>query len=236
MKAKDLAKATLAAAAVLGGAALLRGDAVVPFGAGSVVRVGHVLSAGGSVGAGGQIHNVGQTVIGDSAGGAVDLHAGALAVMVRYTPLPEAPTALATTVVGGFTVDLEWTDGSSNEDGFLIQRREGGGPFAYLDTAGADQTAYTDSACTPDTDYAYRVCAVRDEARSDWSNQADAETPMPGDTDLDGFVGNTDASTFVDHWLESGCTWSDGDFTDDGFVGNKDASLLLDHWLEADED
>ncbi|MBN1590711.1 MAG: exo-alpha-sialidase [Pirellulales bacterium] len=53
---------------------------------------------------------------------------------------------------------------------------------------------------------------------------------VPGDTDGDGNVDATDASTLAEHWGNTNATWATGDFNDDGLVNAYDASILAAHW------
>jgi hypothetical protein len=54
--------------------------------------------------------------------------------------------------------------------------------------------------------------------------------PIPGDTNGDGHVDQTDAATVATHWGMSGMSWSDGDFNGDGVVNAADASILAANW------
>lgn len=75
---------------------------------------------------------------------------------------PVAPSGLSATVPSGSQVDLTWTDNSTDEDYFRIERApDAAGPWALLgSTAGADVTAYSDMTVSPYTTYYYRVKAV----------------------------------------------------------------------------
>ena len=66
---------------------------------------------------------------------------------------------------------LTWTDNSSNEDGFKIERMTDG---SYVDvgTVGANLASYTDSGLLAGAIYCYRVRAFNSTAISDPSNQA----------------------------------------------------------------
>jgi hypothetical protein len=57
---------------------------------------------------------------------------------------PTAPSALTATAVSSTQIDLGWTDNSSNEQGFRIERCMGAGctSFAEVATVGADVTSY----------------------------------------------------------------------------------------------
>lgn len=52
---------------------------------------------------------------------------------------------------------------------------------------------------------------------------------MPGDTDGDNRVDETDAATLAAHWGQSG-DWYDGDFNGDGVINAVDASILAANW------
>jgi hypothetical protein len=95
---------------------------------------------------------------------------------------PAAPTGLTAAAVDHDTIDLDWTDNATNEDGFLIQRKLGvGGTFGNLDTVGANQTSYSDNSCDPETAYCYQVRAYNTAGDSAWSNEA-CDTTLSGST------------------------------------------------------
>ncbi|MCK7524456.1 MAG: hypothetical protein MZV64_45930 [Ignavibacteriales bacterium] len=58
---------------------------------------------------------------------------------------------------------LSWTDNSTNELGFYIERKNGDtlsvDPYVVIDTVGADAVSYNDLGRTPNTTYTYRVQA-----------------------------------------------------------------------------
>lgn len=83
---------------------------------------------------------------------------------------PEAPTLLVTSTASDSTVELSWTDNSSNEDGFKIERRqEGQAAYTQIATVGEDVTSYTDSGLNNDIVYFYRVRAYNEAANSDYT-------------------------------------------------------------------
>jgi hypothetical protein len=72
---------------------------------------------------------------------------------------PTAPTSLTATEDTG-DVDLAWTDNSSDETDFVIERSRGGSPHFYqIATVAAGVTTYTDTAVDPGYTYYYRVKA-----------------------------------------------------------------------------
>jgi FtsP/CotA-like multicopper oxidase with cupredoxin domain len=90
---------------------------------------------------------------------------------------PVAPSNLVATAVSSSAIDLVWSDGSDNEDGFEIERSEGGANnFSSVASAGIDQQAYSDSGLAADTAYDYRVRAINGAGQSNYSNTASATT------------------------------------------------------------
>jgi titin len=75
------------------------------------------------------------------------------------------------------TVTLNWTDNSTNETGFAIERRNGAGVFVQIATVGANVTAFLDTTVQPKTTYTYRVRAFNVAGFSLYSNEATAITP-----------------------------------------------------------
>jgi hypothetical protein len=73
--------------------------------------------------------------------------------------LPATPGDVRATVVSGSRVDVSWHDRSHNEDGFRVDRRAGGGAFAFLASVGANVTGYADTTVVAYTTYTYRVRA-----------------------------------------------------------------------------
>jgi hypothetical protein len=72
---------------------------------------------------------------------------------------------------------IRWTDGSTNEAGFRIQRKTGsGGSYADRATLGAGVTSWTDTGLSPGTTYSYRVLAYNDVGSSNYSNEASGTT------------------------------------------------------------
>jgi hypothetical protein len=72
---------------------------------------------------------------------------------------PAAPSNLMAAITGGNSAVLTWTDNSSTETGFRIERKVGTGSYATLTTKAANTTTHTDTPLTPGT-YTYRVIAT----------------------------------------------------------------------------
>ena len=91
---------------------------------------------------------------------------------------PAAPTDFIATGVGtGPTfMTLSWTDNASGEDGFIIERKQGAGAFAVIDTIAADAVTYLDDdgglGLSPNNVYGYRIKAYKGAAESAYSNES----------------------------------------------------------------
>lgn len=72
---------------------------------------------------------------------------------------PAVPTALTATAASSTQIDLTWTDNSTTESGFQIERSTDGATFAQVATVGADVTAYANGGLSSGTTYYYRVRA-----------------------------------------------------------------------------
>ena len=93
---------------------------------------------------------------------------------------PTAPNALNASAASSSQIDLTWADNSNDEDGFAIERQNGGAGFTEIATVGAAVTAYSDSGLAPSTSYEYRVRAFNAHGDSAYSNTAGASTPGGG--------------------------------------------------------
>ncbi|RPJ32254.1 MAG: hypothetical protein EHM35_11630, partial [Planctomycetaceae bacterium] len=83
---------------------------------------------------------------------------------------PAAPDGLEANFEDGPVVNLAWTDNSTDETGFVIERAENGGAFSPLASVGANITTYADTAVFGGITYDYRVAAVNGVVQSDYSN------------------------------------------------------------------
>ncbi|MCI0590483.1 MAG: fibronectin type III domain-containing protein [Gammaproteobacteria bacterium] len=75
-------------------------------------------------------------------------------------------------------MNLSWTDNSSNETRFKIERKTGPrGKFVQIATVGANVTTYQNTGLTAGTSYFYRVRANNASGDSTYSNTATVTTP-----------------------------------------------------------
>ena len=100
-------------------------------------------------------------------------------------PPVAAPTNLQAVKNGTDTtnVDLTWKDNSTNELGFVIQRKLGDSTsvalYSNIDTVAANVTSFVDTTTSDTTKYTYRIYAYNADTVSVYSNAATYTTPMP---------------------------------------------------------
>lgn len=97
-------------------------------------------------------------------------------VSTFVTVLPAAPTNLTANGSAGANSDIQltWSDNSSAEDGYSVERRLNNGTFGEIATLGPDSTSYLDGSCLPNELYIYRVRAFTtgaDPLESKYSNE-----------------------------------------------------------------
>jgi hypothetical protein len=83
---------------------------------------------------------------------------------------------LTATPVGG-GAHLTWRDNSSDEDMFMIMKKEGAGAFMTLTTVRANTTLHHDVATMSGRTYTYMIHAMKGEVLSDPSNEVTVMIP-----------------------------------------------------------
>jgi hypothetical protein len=111
--------------------------------------------------------------------------------------LPEKPSNLSATTLSSTQIDLSWSDNSSNELGFKIERKVSGGTYSEIARVGANVTTYSDKNCNEGTIYTYRVRAHNAAGDSNFSNEASATTLSAG-----GGGSQDDVEAFVTRFYE----------------------------------
>ena len=100
------------------------------------------------------------------------------AATLRLLAPPAAPSGLTASAASGTEVRLAWADGSTNEDGFRVERSiDGGATFAQVAVLGANATAFADTGLSAGRSYAYRIRAYNANGASGYTNVATATTP-----------------------------------------------------------
>ena len=103
-----------------------------------------------------------------------------------FEDLPPAPPAgLHATNVTASEVDIAWTDRSTNENGFRIERKTGqAGTWAQIGSVGPNVTTFPDPGRTEGTTYVYRVRAFNAVGNSAYSNELEVLTRPAAPTGL----------------------------------------------------
>ncbi|NJL13444.1 MAG: BspA family leucine-rich repeat surface protein [Microscillaceae bacterium] len=107
-------------------------------------------------------------------------------IMVSTGPaVLNAPSNLNLTVLSNTQIQLDWSDNSAVETGFVIERRrENEADFGQIGTVGANITTFTDNGVSQGITHFYRVKAVRAAQSSDFGETLGAltevTTALPG--------------------------------------------------------
>lgn len=99
---------------------------------------------------------------------------------LSYLGLPAAPSGLNATAQGTSQISLTWTDNASDESGFRIERKSGGGDFVQVGARTVGVNAFSDTGLDDNTTYTYRVCAWNALGSSAYSAEASATTEDAG--------------------------------------------------------
>ena len=97
-------------------------------------------------------------------------------VTVTTPTVPAVPTNLVATAVSKTQINLTWTDNSTNETNFRIDRSTNGNNFTTLTWTSANVTSFSDTGRQPGTTYHYRVASYNANGSSATSNTASATT------------------------------------------------------------
>jgi len=81
-----------------------------------------------------------------------------------------APSNLDGTPVGLKRIDLSWTDNSSGETGFKIERSNNGTKFSQIATVGAGVTTFSNTGLRRGKTYLYRIRAYNSTGNTPYSN------------------------------------------------------------------
>jgi titin len=112
------------------------------------------------------------------------------------------PTNLTAAVISNSEIDLAWTDNSTIETGFVIERSsDGGASFAPLAQVSANVTAYADTTAGDGVSYVYRVKAVDMTSSSQWDASNAVTTTLNAPFNLQA-VSNADGTVHLS-WQES---------------------------------
>jgi uncharacterized protein (TIGR02145 family) len=93
------------------------------------------------------------------------------------TPVPTSPENLLGSAVSSSKINLSWTDRSTNETGFKIERKLQNGIFLQVGTVASNITTFTDTGLNASTIYIYRVFSYNSGGNSPiYSNELTLST------------------------------------------------------------
>ena len=127
--------------------------------------------------------------------------------------VPQSASNLQATSTSSSSIDLSWTDNSSDEDGFHIERSTDGNNFNIVATTGADAISYTDNGLSASTTYFYRIVAYNTTGDANPSNTSSATTT--GTSQVPQSASNLQATSTSSSSID--LSWTDNSSDEDGF-------------------
>jgi titin len=125
-------------------------------------------------------------------------------------PAPAAPASASATALSATSIRVAWTDESTSEQGFKVERSTDGSNWQIVGYAVANASAWTNSNLAAGTTYSYRVFAYDGTATSAYSNVATASTLVPPAAPSDATAAALSATSIR-------VTWTDNTTTEQGF-------------------
>ena len=126
---------------------------------------------------------------------------------------PASPSDLVATVVSATRIDLAWTDNSSDETSFELDRHSATEPdFVKLADLPAGAISYQDTTVVENRLYYYRLRAVAEGLASAYTTAVEAQTPSAGTPPAPTGLTVTDVTTTT-----ARLAWSGGSGSEDGY-------------------
>ncbi len=151
----------------------------------------------------------------DAAGNSSTSSVVSLTVNIGYVQPNCTEQSFSAAAVSSSQINLSWTDNSSNESGFKIERSTSAtSGFSQIATVGANATSYSNSGLSASTTYYYRVRAYNSAGDSGYSNTASATTQGTTITVPDAPT-NLTASAVSSSQIN--LTWQDNSTNEEGF-------------------
>jgi hypothetical protein len=141
-------------------------------------------------------------------------------VVPANSTAPAAPTNLSASAGSSSAINLTWSDNSSNENGFQVERLVNG-TWTQVAVVGANVTSWQDTGLAAGTSYSYRVRAYNAAGESAYSNTASATTSPAATTPS--APANLAASVKTKPHLGVFLTWTDTSTNETGFLVQRSA-------------
>ena len=90
---------------------------------------------------------------------------------------PVAPSSLTATAASSTSVTVRWTDNSSNESGFRLERSSNGVDYSEIAALASGTTSYSNTGLAAKATYYFRVRAYNSAGNSAYSNVGSVTTP-----------------------------------------------------------
>lgn len=127
-----------------------------------------------------------------------------VASATTQTAIPAAPTTLAATATSTSAIALNWTDNSSNESGFYVERSSDDSTWTQIASVGANVSRYNDTGLSSSTTYYYRVRAYNAGGDSAYTNVFSATTQTPAPSMPENFNANALSTSEIDlSWTDN---------------------------------
>jgi len=127
---------------------------------------------------------------------------------------PIAPSSLAAIAVSTSQINLTWTDNSTNESGFRIERSPDNGSWSEIATVGSGVSSYQNTGLAASTTYYYRVRAYNGAGNSAYTSSVNATTQAPAAT-IPAAPSNPAATAVSSSQINF--TWTDNSNNETGF-------------------
>jgi titin len=102
-----------------------------------------------------------------AAGSTADSYYSNVASATTFPP-PAPPSGVTATALSPSSVRVDWTDNSSNESGFRVERSTNGTSWLFVANTAANVTTSTSLYLTPNTTYYFRARAQNSRNERDW--------------------------------------------------------------------
>ena len=125
---------------------------------------------------------------------------------------PNPPSGLSATLVTAKQINLTWTDNSTTETGFKLERSINGVDFTALATVAANKQAYTDTTTLGGRICTYRVKAYNSTGDSLYSATVTVVTPATATEAPSSLAATVLSSSAIK------LTWKDNATDEPGFI------------------